>query len=82
MTAVLVVLAIYSAAISVSFLVLFALLLKIVAIKTPAGFGLDRVRSAFRAECGHTVYALTPIDLMAVADNHIHECELAPQDAL
>lgn len=82
MTALVVVLSIYSAAMSISFLVAFALLLKIVSSKPAPGFGLDRVGSAFRAECGHTVYAFTPIDLMAAADNHIHTCERTPQDAL
>jgi len=40
----------------------------------------DVVRAVYLAECGCTVEALTPIDLVEVADEHIHECGMGAEE--
>ena len=40
----------------------------------------DVARAIYRAECGCTVEALTPIDLVEVADEHIHECGMGAEE--
>jgi hypothetical protein len=71
-----------SGAAIVSIIVIGAFLLLVVMPRLhnlPAPF-VPVARATYLAECGCTVEALTPIDLVEVADEHIHECGMAAQE--